>query len=115
MNSSHQWYAQNQLISLRGLKTFYKRAGSGPCLLCIHGFPSSSWDFEVLWPDLTKQFDVIAHDLIGLGKSEKPQKPLSINLQANVIEALLFNLGIQEAHILAHDLGDTIAQELLAR
>lgn len=100
---------------INDLSVFFKRSGKGQSLICIHGFPSSSWDFEALWPALTERFDVMVHDLIGLGKSAKPNKPLTISLQADIIEGLAIKAGIREAHILAHDLGDTVAQELLAR
>lgn len=113
--TSKEWYASGQYTTLNGLKLFYHRAGKGQVLFCIHGFPSSSWDFEKLWPQLSIRFDVIASDLIGLGKSDKPKRPLTMPLQADMIEALLQNLGISHAHLLAHDLGDTVAQELLAR
>lgn len=109
------WYAGTQTAKVKGLNVVYKRSGQGEALICIHGFPSSSWDFELLWPSLCHKFDVIAHDLIGLGKSSKPNQALSIGLQADVIENLLLEQGISKAHILAHDLGDTVAQELLAR
>lgn len=98
-----------------GLPIFYQRQGEGPTLLCIHGFPTASWDFRDLWPRLTARFDVVAHDLVGLGLSAKPRRPITQALQADVIEALFAELGIEEAHIFAHDLGDTVAQELLAR
>ena len=114
MNAAN-WYASGKRVLVNDLEIFYKREGSGNVLFCIHGFPSSSWDFERLWPALTDRFDVIAHDLVGLGKSAKPQQPLTVSLQADVIEGLAQKEGIKEAHILAHDLGDTIAQELLAR
>lgn len=113
--SAANWYATGKTVRLLDLPVFYKRAGSGPNLLCIHGFPSTSWDFEPIWPGLTTRFDVIAHDLIGLGRSAKPKQPLPIRLQADVIEELLLQQHISEAHLLAHDLGDTVAQELLAR
>jgi pimeloyl-ACP methyl ester carboxylesterase len=113
--SSEAWYLDGKIEMINGLSVFYKRAGKGPSLICIHGFPSSSWDFEALWPSLIDRFDTIALDLIGLGKSSKPNQPLSIGLQADVIEALATKAGIKEAHLLAHDLGDTVAQELLAR
>jgi pimeloyl-ACP methyl ester carboxylesterase len=109
------WYSRGKTATIRHLNVFYNRAGTGEALFCIHGFPSSSWDFEPVWPSLIQRFDVIAHDLIGLGKSAKPRQALSISLQADVIEELAVQEGIQQAHILAHDLGDTIAQELLAR
>lgn len=114
MNAA-EWYAYGNTASINGLEVFFRREGSGTPLLCIHGFPSSSWDFEALWSSLIRRFDVIAPDLVGLGKSAKPQQPLSVALQADMIETLLKQNMIHEAHILAHDLGDTVAQELLAR
>lgn len=113
--SSAAWYSEGKTEIINDLSVFYKRAGKGQTLICIHGFPSSSWDFEPVWPSLCERFEVIALDLIGLGKSAKPDRPLSIKLQADIIEGLATKLGIKEAHIFAHDLGDTVAQELLAR
>lgn len=114
MNSS-DWYQDGKIETIDNLNVFVKRSGKGASLFCLHGFPSSSWDFEALWPSLTERFDVIIHDLIGLGKSDKPKQPLPISLQADIVERLAIHAGITDAHILAHDLGDTIAQELLAR
>ncbi len=68
-----------------------------------------------MWEGLTRHFQIIASDLIGLGRSDKPKRTLTVGLQADVIEGILKAKGITEAHILAHDLGDTVAQELLAR
>lgn len=113
--NSKTWYLDGTIESINNLRVFFKRSGKGESLFCIHGFPSSSWDFEPIWPPLIQRFDVIVHDLIGLGKSSKPNQPLPISLQADIIEGLAIQEGIKEAHILAHDLGDTIAQELLAR
>jgi len=114
MNAT-EWYEQGKVAAINGLEVFFNRSGEGETLLCIHGLPTSSWDFERIWPALTSRFDTIALDLIGLGKSAKPNQPLPISLQADVIETLLIKLEIKKAHILAHDLGDTVAQELLAR
>ena len=110
-----EWYNGGQYVTINDLNLFYRREGAGETLVCIHGFPSSSWDFGIIWPSLTSRFDTIAHDLIGLGKSVKPKQPLSVSLQADIVEGLLIQNGISHAHILAHDLGDTVAQELLAR
>lgn len=110
------WYSQsNTRTVLDKHPVSYNLSGQGPQLLCIHGFPSSSWDFAPLWHALSKHFTVIAPDLIGLGNSDKPSGPIPIKLQADAIEDLMIQLDANEVHILAHDLGDTIAQELLAR
>ena len=113
--TAKDWYEQCQTEKIGSHDICYNRAGSGEVLVCIHGFPSSSWDFAPIWSDLTARFDVIATDLMGLGQSAKPHSAITVGMQADAIEGLLTSKGITKAHILAHDLGDTVAQELLAR
>ncbi|MEQ9365391.1 MAG: alpha/beta hydrolase [Leptospirales bacterium] len=85
-------------------------------LLLVHGFPTSSYDWVYMWPKLKKKYRLIAPDMIGFGYSDKPvQYDYSIMDQADLHEALLKQLGVSEMHVLAHDYGDTVAQELLAR
>lgn len=86
-------------------------------LLLIHGFPTASWDWHKLWVALGDKFSrVIAPDMMGFGYSSKPTRyAYSIFDQADLHEELLAHLGIKRIHILAHDYGDTVAQELLAR
>jgi pimeloyl-ACP methyl ester carboxylesterase len=109
------WRQGGALHRFADLDLFYRRAGSGESLVLLHGFPTSSHDFAPLWEPLAAHFDVLAHDLIGLGWSAKPRRALSVALQADALESLLAALGIERAHLLAHDLGDTVAQELVAR
>ncbi len=92
-------------------------AGAAPALLLIHGFPTSSWDWHHQWSALCERFArVIAPDMIGFGFSAKPPDyAYSILDQADLHEALLRELGVVQYHVLAHDYGDTVAQELLAR
>ena len=87
-----------------------------PWLLLIHGYPTSSWDWSFLWARLAQKFRLAALDMLGFGLSDKPGGDVySIAGQADLQEALLERLGVGEAHVFAHDYGDTVAQELLAR
>lgn len=87
-----------------------------PFLLLIHGFPTSSWDWTAMWPLLAPRFRLAALDMLGFGLSDKPRRhAYSIFEQADFQEALLEHLGVGEAHLLVHDYGNTVAQELLAR
>lgn len=89
---------------------------SKPVLLLIHGFPTASIDWQHIWPALEKHFRLITLDMIGFGLSDKPlDYGYSIFDQGDVIQALLKFLDVKEFHLLAHDYGDTVAQELLAR
>ena len=109
------WYAGTHMHRIGDLRTVVRRDGAGPALVCLHGFPTSGWDFEPLWPALTKRFDCLAPDLIGLGRATKPSDVISIAMQADMVEAVCAAEGVTTAALLAHDLGDTVAQELLAR
>lgn len=87
-----------------------------PALLLIHGFPTSSWDFAKIWPQLAGSFRVLAVDMLGFGFSSKPRRHrYSIMEQADLVETAAGLHGLAPFHVLAHDYGDTVAQELLAR
>jgi pimeloyl-ACP methyl ester carboxylesterase len=110
------WQETGKSFQYNNYKIFYQDAGQGEVLVCIHGFPTSSWDWHYLWPKLTTKFRVIALDMIGFGFSDKPYNyEYSIIDQASLHEALLESLGIRTVHILAHDYGVSVTQELLAR
>jgi pimeloyl-ACP methyl ester carboxylesterase len=115
-----QWRAAGSHFDHRGHSIFYRVAGSptaSPRLLCIHGFPTASWDWQRIWDALGARFGcVVALDMLGFGFSAKP-RPYGYTMaeQADIHEALLRRLGIASVHVLAHDYGDTVAQELLAR
>ena len=112
----YDWRAAGKSFDYNGHPIFYRDEGQGPALLCIHGFPTASWDWHLLWPELTPRFRVIALDMIGFGFSAKPPGyTYAIRDQATIHEALLRELGVDFIHILAHDYGDSVAHELLAR
>ncbi len=127
MSESHQlqaplslaeWRSAGQYFDFNGQRIFYRCSGerSKPVLLLIHGFPTASWDWRHLWSDLAQDYYLIAADMLGFGFSAKPaQGDYRINLQADLQQALLKHLDVDSCHVLAHDYGDTVAQELLAR
>ena len=109
------WKNKAQYFSYKNHQIAYWTAGEGPPLLLIHGFPTASWDWHKMWPDLTANFKVYAPDMIGFGYSAKPKNyTYSITDQARLHEAFMDHLGIQEAHFLVHDYGVSVAQEMLA-
>jgi pimeloyl-ACP methyl ester carboxylesterase len=111
-----QWQAAGRRFVHEGRSIFYRDEETGPALLCVHGYPTSSWDWHRIWPLLAGRYRLIAPDMLGFGFSDKPRKhEYSIAGQADLHERLLASLGIEEVHVLAHDYGDTVAQELMAR
>ncbi|NBF02350.1 alpha/beta fold hydrolase [Pseudomonas sp. Fl5BN2] len=111
------WRKRGQDFVFHGQPIRYWVAGQGEPLLLIHGFPTASWDWHYLWQPLARRYQVIACDMLGFGDSAKPlEHDYSLLEQADLQQALLAHLGIAEpVHLLAHDYGDSVAQELLAR
>jgi pimeloyl-ACP methyl ester carboxylesterase len=112
------WQESGRIFEHAGHRIFWREenARDAPVLVLIHGFPTSSWDWEAIWNELARHYRLIAPDMLGFGFSDKPKRHrYSIHEQADIHEALLQSLGISEYHVLAHDYGDSVAQELIAR
>lgn len=110
------WYQDCATFAHRGQEIVYRYLpGSGVPTLLIHGYPTASWDWHRIWPALEALGPLIAFDMLGFGRSAKPRIRYSIFDQADLAEALCAELGFERVHLLAHDYGDTVAQELLAR
>ena len=113
-----QWAASGRRFEHRGHSIFVRSGGvpEASAVLLIHGFPTASWDWEALWPALAARHRVFALDMIGFGLSAKPKDhDYSILDQADLCESWLLAEGVRSYHVLAHDYGDSVAQELLAR
>jgi len=83
-------------------------------LVLIHGFPGSSYDWSEVVPELPGR--VIAFDLPGYGFSDKSRRAsYSLFDQADMVEALLAEMGVDNCVIVAHDMGDTVTAELASR
>jgi pimeloyl-ACP methyl ester carboxylesterase len=90
--------------------------GSGPWLTLLHGFPTSSFDMEAVTDAMAPTRRVLALDMIGFGESDRPGDHVySVAEQADAVCALWQRHGVSETEVLAHDLGATVAQELLWR
>ncbi|MFM1919852.1 MAG: hypothetical protein RLZZ303_1486 [Candidatus Hydrogenedentota bacterium] len=110
------WRDSGRYESWRGRRIFLHDEGSGPVLILIHGFPTCSWDWSALWPELTARYRCLALDMLGFGFSDKPRRhAYSLFEQADLHEELVSRMGISSFHVLAHDYGDTVLQELMAR
>ena len=113
-----EWIRSGETRTLAGHRIFVRTAAQSglPALLLIHGYPTASYYWHRVWPRLAARYSLYSCDMLGFGMSEKPRSSdYSIALQADICQATLDVFGIASAHVLAHDYGDTVAQELLAR
>ena len=99
----------------RGHHVFARRAGDGPALLFLHGFPTHSYDWHRQVAALSDRHACIALDFLGFGLSDKPRLAYSVFDQADVTEDACRALGVTEATVVSHDYGDTVHQVLLHR
>src|SRR5690606_18235321 len=84
-------------------------------VVVLHGFPTSSLDWHHVVGRLAERRRVVALDFLGFGLSSKPDRRYSIELQCDLTEVLLDQLGVQRFALVTHDMGDSIGGELLAR
>ena len=87
-------------------------------LLLLHGFPESSFSYHAVVNGLLDIFDrIILFDMLGYGHSDKPEKNYSYSLleQADTAFEVWNHFGVKGGHLLAHDMGDSVATEIVAR
>ena len=109
------WAARGRYIDVAGRRIFVWEQGEGPALLALHGFPASSHDWRLVADRLPRR-RFVAFDFPGFGLSDKsPTGDYSLVAQADVTEAVATVMGVEECDLLAHDMGDSVAAELLAR
>lgn len=94
----------------------YFQDGEGPLLVLLHGFPTSSYDWREtirLMPDQK----LLAFDFLGFGLSDKPRDHnYTLSWQADLTEELADRYAAGgPVYVCAHDLGTSVATELLAR
>ncbi|HZO13837.1 MAG TPA: alpha/beta hydrolase [Polyangiaceae bacterium] len=110
------WRARGRMMEVAGRRVFALAEGSGETLVVLHGFPTSSHDFDEALPILRERFRVVLHDHPGFGLSEKPERySYSFFEQTDVALGVWKQLGVERAHVIAHDYGTSIATELVAR
>ena len=113
-----QWMDKGTFLKVAEHKIFYIDEGDPqlPVIVLIHGFPTSSYDFSLMWSRLRESHRVICLDMLGFGFSDKPNiRNYKIHKQADLFDKLIDHLKIADFDILAHDYGVSVAQELIAR
>ena len=115
-----QWKQAGEFFDSDGVRLFYQfDESAGPerdVLVLFHGFPTSSWDWHAVLPALNQRWRTLVFDFPGYGLSDKPPGfSYSLLRQFDAAQALIQHLGIHEFDLLAHDMGNSVACELLYR
>ncbi len=103
-------------VLLHGHRVAYRMAGDPrdgrPVLLLVHGMAGSSATWNDVLPGLARHATVVAPDLLGHGRSDKPRQDYSLGAHANVLRDLLVALDIERATVIGQSLGGGVALQL---
>lgn len=113
-----QWQDGGRLLKTGAGSVFVRSApgtGAVPTVLLLHGFPSSSYDFRGVVDRLGGRARLTL-DFLGFGLSDKPRPHrYSLLEQADIVQDVVADAGVGPVVLLAHDMGTSVATELLAR
>jgi pimeloyl-ACP methyl ester carboxylesterase len=114
-----EWRERGSLLQLAGHEVFVidepALVEEAEPALVLHGFPTSSYDWQHALAVLRARRRVVLLDYPGYGLSAKPDMAYSLFAQADVVEACARELGLGDVALVTHDVGDSIGGELLAR
>jgi pimeloyl-ACP methyl ester carboxylesterase len=100
-----------QFRTIHGYRRAFRVAGSGPAILLIHGIGDNSTTWSTVQTKLAQRFNVIAPDLLGHGKSDKPRADYSVAAYANGMRDLMSVLDIDRVTVIGHSLGGGVAMQ----
>ena len=105
-----------QDVPVDGFRLAYQRAGQGPAVLLLHGWPGDRADYRDVLPLVSPSAEVVLPDLRGFGESDKhpadPAREYSAAAQARSLIALIGELQLDRPVIAGYDIGSRIAQTI---
>ena len=106
---------KDKMATVNGVKIHYLEAGKGEPVILLHGYAQNSHMWRPLIAELSKTNLVIAPDLRGFGKSDKPAQGYDKKTMAQDIHALAASLGLKKVRIAGHDIGLMVAYAYAAQ
>ncbi|TFG08618.1 MAG: alpha/beta hydrolase [Promethearchaeota archaeon] len=98
---------------VNGIKICYEAKGDGYPLILIHGVGAKKETWIAQIKALSNRFKIIALDLRGTGKSDRPNFPYTMEMFVNDIKGLMDKLKIEKAHIAGRSMGGMVAQHFV--
>lgn len=100
---------RSEMAQVNGIRMHYVRAGEGPLVVLLHGWPQTWFMWRKLIPPMASQFTVVAPDLRGYGLSDKPPAGYDKRTMAADIQALVGHLGFDRLSLVGHDRGARVS------
>jgi pimeloyl-ACP methyl ester carboxylesterase len=102
-------------IETQGATIHVRSGGSGPAVVLLHGYGETGDMWVPLATDLAQDHTVIVPDLRGLGLSSKPAGGFDKKTQAGDVAAVLAAMKVDQADVVAHDIGNMVAFQFAAQ
>jgi len=102
-------------ITTNGATLHVRSGGAGPAVVLLHGYGETGDMWAALAADLARDHTVIVPDLRGLGLSSKPGTGFDKKTQAGDVSGVMAALGVQQADVVAHDIGNMVAFQFAAQ
>ncbi len=102
-------------IATNGTTIHVRSGGTGPAVLLLHGYGETGDMWAPLARELARDHTVIVPDLRGLGLSSKPAGGFDKKTQAGDVAGVMSALGVQQADVVAHDIGNMVAFQFAAQ
>ncbi|WP_028168966.1 MULTISPECIES: alpha/beta fold hydrolase [Bradyrhizobium] len=96
-------------FTFRGHSIAWGAMGEGSHAILLHGTPFSSSEWRRIGPLLARQRRVFCFDMLGYGRSDKPNGDVSRGVQNELFAALYGHWGLQDPDVIAHDFGGSTA------
>jgi haloalkane dehalogenase len=106
---------ETKRIAVLGSQMAYVDVGAGPAVLFLHGNPTSSYLWRNVIPHVAPHARCIAPDLIGMGRSDKPDIAYRIEDHARYLEGFIEALGLTEMVLVLHDWGSALGLDWARR
>lgn len=100
--------AESKYCDVLGSKMHYLEEGSGDPILFLHGNPTSSYLWRTIIPHLSSHGRCIAPDLIGMGKSDKPDCDYRFFDHVRYVNAFIEELDLKNVTLVIHDWGSAL-------
>ena len=98
----------SRYVEVAGSRIHYVEEGEGDPILFLHGQPTSSYLWRNIIPHVTSLGRAIAPDLIGMGKSDKPDIEYSFFDHVKYVEGFIEKMGLKNITLVIHDWGSAL-------
>ena len=102
-------------VATDGATIHVRSGGTGPAVVLLHGYGETGDMWIPLAAELARKYTVIVPDLRGLGRSSKPAGGFDKKTQAGDVAGVMTALGVAQADLVAHDIGNMVAFQFAAR